>query len=320
MTGAGGPSLLTVQRLGGAGCACAVWIDALTQAVRLVLRLPLEAAAQAGLLRFGHRLGTEHEIDGGAKRAAIVGHVVGRAGAIHLAPVGELAVGAVKEEVRRARRTVGLRHLLCLIDQVREIEACPPRLLGQVRRIIVWVPGRVVAADPDRGEAGARVVGDQLAETALDVPHIRAVVGEEDHEQRGCVSEVPERDRVAADRRELEVGSGCAERHHERAHSRHAPHCAPVAAPSRWRTWPHATTCRARLRQPGPDSPIAGPGSHRRQRSPRRRDVGRGHCVFSGRRSAAPPRGRSTRGRVSQIFGGAERRPDDDRRRCRRRR
>jgi hypothetical protein len=162
----------------------------------------------------GDRLAGQDPVEGVAQQRA--GHRLAVAGGavVEGAAVGEPAVGVVDEQVGGAHGPVVGRDLLALVQQVGEAEAGPAGLLGHAGRAVLGVGVEVVAVDGDRGQVPGGVVGHHLAEPALHVAHIRAVVAQEHHQQRTPV-QVGELHGGPVERRQLEVVGRGAERHHE---------------------------------------------------------------------------------------------------------
>jgi hypothetical protein len=140
--------------------------------------------------------------------------VVARAGAVELAPVGEPAISAEEEEVRRAGGVMGPRRLLRLVVQVRDREAHGGRHLGHLRGAVLGDLRDVVAADRDNPHTPCLVLPGEPDHFLSDVLDVRAVVAQEHDEQRGAGREIVPRDQASRGVGQVEVRGGGAQREH----------------------------------------------------------------------------------------------------------
>jgi len=188
---------------------------------RLFARLPLDVAAETRRLRRADGLAREHGVERGAQVGA-GRRVATRAARVELPPIDQPPRAVEEEEVRRARRRVGLRGRLALVAADREGEA----LLGRHRLHavgpVVGMGRGVVGADGHHAHASGSVVAPQPRQLRLHVLHVGAVAADEHHEQRRRARERVERHRAPGrDVGQGEGGRRRAERQHGRRGSRH---------------------------------------------------------------------------------------------------
>src|SRR5439155_276551 len=116
---------------------------------------------------------------------------------VDAAVVGEPSLAVEHVDVRRAHRPEGARHVLRLVDQVREavgLLAPAPEELG---RPVVGIVGRVVGTDADELHAARRILAVEGDDTILYRLHVRTVVADEHHDQHRRGAEVVARVHLA---------------------------------------------------------------------------------------------------------------------------
>jgi hypothetical protein len=125
-----------------------------------------------------------------AQVAAVERHGISGAAAIQLAPVHQLVVSVVQEQIRRAGRLEGSRHRLGWIGAVGEAPTLALGLGRHASRAVLGVGVHAVAADRQQRQP----VGDialQPAQLRLDVLHKRAVGADEQHQHRPLPQGLP---------------------------------------------------------------------------------------------------------------------------------
>src|SRR5918994_3594752 len=92
---------------------------------------PLDGAAHARPMWFGHRLTGQHMGDGGTELRSGDRLAVARCGLVERTAIGKPALRVVEEEVRGAGCGEGPADSLISVQQVRESPGRAPRLIGQ---------------------------------------------------------------------------------------------------------------------------------------------------------------------------------------------
>ena len=114
-----------------------------------------------------------------SRRALATGR---RAGGIQAPAILQLEIAVEAEEIRRAHRVVGARHVLRLVPQVREGKAQVPCHALHVVERVLRIVGGIVRADRHRADAVLLEVG-AVADDAIDHRlDVGAVVADEHHQ------------------------------------------------------------------------------------------------------------------------------------------
>ena len=155
----------------------------------LLSGMPLDVAANGGVLRIADRLTVQDCLQCTAQIAAIQWNLVSWAAAVELASVAkDLKAGAVRAEQIELRRAGSLQCLgqaLLLIEQIREIPLPLLRLMAQTIGIILRVSAEAVAGNGQQGHSRAVVVSEP-AELGLHMLYKGAVSADQHHEQWLC--------------------------------------------------------------------------------------------------------------------------------------
>ena len=134
----------------------------------------------------------DHRIQRRAQVAACNGLIVAevlppRTAVIQLSTVDQPHLRVEQKKVRRAGRAIGPRHLLALIQQVREAPPQPRGLLAHPVRAVFRILLNVVGLDRRDGNWSravcAKVVLANPGKLLFHVLHIRAVNAHEHHQQ-----------------------------------------------------------------------------------------------------------------------------------------
>ena len=148
--------------------------------------LPLDTAANAGSLGTLDRLAGEHCLDGGAEITAGDWLVVAGSALIELSMVGQSTIATKKIEFWGAGSAIGLRDLLCLVVTEWKGKAPAYGHFFELRRCIIGIVDRVIAADGNAPQARVVVVTSKSGKFLLDMHHIGTVLADE-HDEQPCL-------------------------------------------------------------------------------------------------------------------------------------
>ena len=145
------------------------------------------------------------------------------AAGIQPSAVLQLASRIVAKEVRRADRTVGLRHLLRRIQQIGEGEVLLGRNALHVFERVFRIIGRVVSHNGDRIDAERSEFGCIAHDAIDDRLDVWTVIADEHHQQAPWAPAVLQRPGPAVDagqaegrRRRAEIADRCFGTYHDR--------------------------------------------------------------------------------------------------------
>src|SRR5262245_44418586 len=150
-----------------------------------VAGLPLDTAADTGMLIAVDRLPSKYGIDRGTK--IDTGHrlVVAGATAVQLSSVDQPLVVIKEIEVRGAGCLVGLCDFLRVVKAERKTKVEVLGHLLEPFRGILRIVHRIVAADADEAKLSVRIVLSNPGNLHLDMHHIGAMPAEKDDQQAG---------------------------------------------------------------------------------------------------------------------------------------
>ena len=151
---------------------------------RGVASLPLDGAADAGLLMAIHRLAGKHGIDRGTQITPRHRLVVTRPAVVELPAIHQSALRIKEKKVRRTGGLVALGHVLRFVEAEREPEVEPFCHFFQPVRGVIGIGRRVITADPHDAKLFVLIVLPDPGDFLLNVLHVRTVLADE-HDQQG---------------------------------------------------------------------------------------------------------------------------------------
>src|SRR5688500_2721734 len=154
---------------------------------RDVARLPLDGAADAGLLRAVHRLAGKHGVDCGTQIAP--GHrlVVARPAVVELPAIHQSPLRIKEKEGRCTGGLVTFGNILRLVETEGKTEIEPFSHLFQPIRRVIGIRRGVVAADAHNAKLFMLIVLANPGDFLLDVLHVRTVPADE-HDEQGVLA------------------------------------------------------------------------------------------------------------------------------------
>ena len=163
---------------------------------------------------FRNRLSGENGVERIAQIFARDWDVISRPALIKLAAIDEFQIFIEEENIRRAGGAISLRDGLRFVVKIRKRVAGGFDFLFHFFRAVVGIIFRVIGIDGDNANSFRLVIAPELREFGANVFHIRTMIADEHHEQRGSIFEIVARNNIPIRVRQFEIGRCRAERQH----------------------------------------------------------------------------------------------------------